>query len=112
MQLYCIFCWYKMQTIPRQVAVEQGLMNKKQVVLKDPSGKGWTIKLRIRDYDGRLDLKERWAEFCRANKIVTGNTLIFEFTKPNVMQVHVFREKETIVYQAQKFDAAGVKKGD
>lgn len=45
---YCK-CWLNiMQKIPKDVVMEEGLQKKKHVVVKDPTGKGWTVKLCLR----------------------------------------------------------------
>ncbi|KAK3231500.1 hypothetical protein Dsin_003381 [Dipteronia sinensis] len=80
-------------TIPREFARQKNLMRNKMVKLKDPSGKSWQVKIHIRPLDGRVDLKGGWNEFCKANRIESNDTLIFESMQSSVMQVHIFRQE-------------------
>lgn len=65
------------------------------------------IKLRERDH--RLDMIEKLGDFWRANQIGRGDTLVFELTKPNMMQVHVFQgDEKTATSRTRIFEASGL----
>ncbi|XP_044511039.1 B3 domain-containing protein Os01g0723500-like isoform X2 [Mangifera indica] len=97
-------------TIPSEAVREKNLMTKKMVMLLDPNGRSWPVKL-YPARDGRLYLSKGWFDFCRGNKIATGDTLVFEITQETAMQVHVFRAKEKAVpFQSRVFYPVKVKK--
>ena len=33
-----------------------------------------------------------WGECCKANKVVIGDTVVFEFVQQTVLRLHVFRK--------------------
>ncbi|XP_023914212.1 B3 domain-containing protein LOC_Os12g40080 [Quercus suber] len=84
--------WYSQyyMTIPKFVAIEKDLISKKRVMLLDPTGSPWPIRLDL-VADGFLNMTNGWPDFCRGNKIGAGDTFIFEFVTQTVMQVHIFR---------------------
>ncbi|KAH7524011.1 hypothetical protein FEM48_Zijuj06G0073000 [Ziziphus jujuba var. spinosa] len=80
---------YRM-SIPMKIAREKGLLNKKSAVLQDVFGRSWPVKLVI-DSDLHLIMTSGFADFCYANEVKNGNTLLFEFVKPRVMKVYISR---------------------
>ncbi|VVA16693.1 PREDICTED: B3 [Prunus dulcis] len=79
-------------TIPKELAIAEGLVRKKTVKLHDPAGRSWIVKLRVhRSPYLRFDMTKGWAKCCRANQISQGDTIVFEFVKPSVMQIHIYR---------------------
>ncbi|CAB4277482.1 unnamed protein product [Prunus armeniaca] len=80
-------------SIPKEVAVTEGLLSKKSMMIQDPTGRSWPVKLRVR---GKLsschvDMSTVLLECCNANQIIPGDTTIFEFVKPSLAQIHIFR---------------------
>lgn len=79
----------KLQTIPRKLVKEKGLSNEESVLLEDVIGRSWPVRISLQR-DHRLLMRKGLCDFCRANQIETGNTLIFEFIQPTVLKVHIF----------------------
>lgn len=85
-----------MQRIPKQLALDEGLTDKDSVTLQDPDGRSWFVRLRTL-YADRFDylkLSTGWRECGKANQISLGDTIVFEFVKQSVIQVHIFRKGE------------------
>lgn len=84
--------------VPKEISVAEGLMNKKAVKIQDPTGKPWPAKLvtiKCKQNNGnqiRLDMSTGWGECCTANKILVGDTVVFEFVRKTVLQLHIFRK--------------------
>lgn len=94
-------CWANvMQTILKDVVNQEGLKKKKKMIVKE---KGWSVKLRHRENDGRVEMARARVALCRTNNIETGNTLVLEFTRPNVVALHIFREMDLQVKSTQKY---------
>ncbi|XP_048441886.1 B3 domain-containing protein LOC_Os12g40080-like [Pyrus x bretschneideri] len=55
--------------IPKQLAVDEGLMSKNTVTLQDPAGRSWLIQLRIRrpNSTDHLDISTGWTDCVKAN---------------------------------------------
>ncbi|ONI13165.1 hypothetical protein PRUPE_4G206900 [Prunus persica] len=71
-------------TIPKELAIAEGLVRKKTVKLQDPAGRSWIVKLRVHKSPYlRFDMTKGWAKCCRANQISQGDTIVFEFVKPS-----------------------------
>ena len=70
--------------------IEKDLISKKRVMVLDPTGRPWPVKLDLME-DGCLNMTDGWADFCRGNKIVAGDTFIVEFVQQTVLRVHIFR---------------------
>ncbi|KAF6177090.1 hypothetical protein GIB67_015965 [Kingdonia uniflora] len=79
-------------TVPNQLAAELNLKRKVNVMLNDPHGKSWAVKIAIRR-NGRLDLGYGWLDFWNANKLAVGDTCVFKFlqTKDDRVKVDIFR---------------------
>ncbi|KAF3446240.1 hypothetical protein FNV43_RR11419 [Rhamnella rubrinervis] len=75
-------------TIPRELAKEKGLLNKKSIVLQDVIGRSWPVRL-APQLDGRVLMRKGFCDFCNGNQIEAGNTLIFEFIEPTVLKVNI-----------------------
>lgn len=106
---YCLSSM-KLQIIPIQLAREKKLMTVSSVMLKDPGGRSWPVKLN-RTGDGRVNMTHGWVDFWKANQIAVGDTLIFEFMMPTVLQVHIFRgEGRAISIRTAVFSTDIVKK--
>ncbi|XP_068337216.1 B3 domain-containing protein Os01g0723500-like isoform X1 [Pyrus communis] len=82
--------------IPKQLAFDEGLMDKDSVTLQDPDGRSWFVRLRTlyADRFDYLNLSTGWRECGKANQISLGDTIVFEFVKQSVIQVHIFRKGE------------------
>lgn len=82
-----------MQSIPKEVAVTEGLLSKKSMMIQDPTGRSWPVKLRVRGKlsSCRVDVSTGLLDCRNANQIIPGDTAIFEFVKPSLAQVHIFR---------------------
>ncbi|KAM1057524.1 hypothetical protein ACFX1X_031137 [Malus domestica] len=85
-QEYCL-------VIPKKLAISEGLMSMGTVMLRNESGRTWCAKVILRPKSSfhRMELTTGWAGFCNANQISVGDTVIFEFVKQSVIQIHVFR---------------------
>lgn len=83
----------KFQVIPKKLVISEGLMSMGTVMLRNESGRSWCAKVILRPKSSfhRMELTTGWAEFCNANQISVGDTVIFEFVKQSVIQIHVFR---------------------
>ncbi|CAB4277744.1 unnamed protein product [Prunus armeniaca] len=80
-------------SIPKEVAVTEGLLSKKSMMIQDPTGRSWPVKLRVRGKlsSCRVNMSTGLLDCCNANQIIPGDTAIFEFVKPSLAQVHIFR---------------------
>ncbi|TQE04932.1 hypothetical protein C1H46_009403 [Malus baccata] len=79
--------------IPKKLAISEGLVSMGTVMLRNESGRSWCAKVILRPKSSfhRMELTTGWAEFCKANQISVGDTVIFEFVKQSLIQIHVFR---------------------
>ncbi|VVA29260.1 Hypothetical predicted protein [Prunus dulcis] len=79
--------------IPKEVAVTEGLLSKKSMMIHDPTGRSWPVKLRVRGKVSscRVNMSTGLVDCCNANQIIPGDTAIFEFVKPSLAQIHIFR---------------------
>ncbi|CAB4308161.1 unnamed protein product [Prunus armeniaca] len=80
-------------SIPKEVAVTEGLLSRKSMMIQDPTGRSWPVKLRVRGKlsSCRVNMSTGLLDCCNANQIIPGDTAIFEFVKPSLAQVHIFR---------------------
>ncbi|KAL6283601.1 hypothetical protein ACE6H2_014530 [Prunus campanulata] len=84
---------YRMN-IPKELAVAEGLIGKERVMLKDPNGRSWNVKLRLDEkehHGGRLLMTQGLVACWQANNISLGDTIVFELVKRSEMEVHIFR---------------------
>lgn len=72
--------------IPR-VFVREHLREKQCMLLRDPGGKHWPI--RICHSNHRSDFGGGWHDFWSGNKMGEGDNCIFEFLRQDVIQVHI-----------------------
>ncbi|XP_074283424.1 putative B3 domain-containing protein At5g66980 [Silene latifolia] len=77
--------------IPKGVATKQKLENKETVVVCDPQGTKWPMKVRTRPSDGRVGLAQGWSTFWRHHNISNGDTLVFKFESDHLMKVNIIR---------------------
>ncbi|GAB4839376.1 hypothetical protein Ancab_028900 [Ancistrocladus abbreviatus] len=77
-------------TFPKAVVAEKELRKKKNMVLRDPKGNLWQVRIAQR-LDGRVDIAKGWKDFLSGNAIEVGDTLSFEFLSDNLMQIHMQR---------------------
>ncbi|KAL9224219.1 hypothetical protein vseg_000280 [Gypsophila vaccaria] len=77
--------------IPKAIATKQKLKDQDTVVLFDPEGNRWQMKIRTRPSDGRVGISQGWNAFWKRYKISSGDTLIFEFVSDHVMNVNINR---------------------
>ncbi|KAM5558805.1 putative B3 domain-containing protein [Rosa sericea] len=75
--------------IPTKVVIAAGLMNNKTIMLQDPTGRPWSIKLN-ETTRGRMRM-EGWCNVCKENQISFGDTLVIEVVKHSVLQLHVYK---------------------
>ncbi|OVA05170.1 B3 DNA binding domain [Macleaya cordata] len=83
-------------TIPRALAIENGLETKRSIVLQDPEGRSWPVIISRRP-DGRIDMTNGWPQFWKGNRLEVGDTCLFEFlnqSKGNKLSVRIFRKAE------------------
>ncbi|PIA50890.1 hypothetical protein AQUCO_01100002v1 [Aquilegia coerulea] len=78
--------------IPRDLARENGLKQKDNVVLLDPCGRSWPVTIK-HQRDRETTLTSGWANFRVANKINIGDTCLFEFIEGlgDALRVYIFR---------------------
>ncbi|KAL6283593.1 hypothetical protein ACE6H2_014522 [Prunus campanulata] len=86
-------CEKDVKSIPKEVAVTEGLLSKKSMMIQDPTGRSWPVKLRVRGKlsSCRVVMSTGLVDCCNANQIIPGDTAIFEFVKPSLAQIHIFR---------------------
>ncbi|XP_007213151.2 B3 domain-containing protein REM5 [Prunus persica] len=79
---------YRMN-IPKELAVAEGLIGKEKVMLKDPNGRSWNVKLRLDNkehHGGRLLMTQGLVACWQANNISLGDTIVFELVKRSEME--------------------------
>lgn len=67
-----------LQNIPMRFARSNGLLDKHLVVLIDPSGAKWPVKLRLRDCPNLLNMYHGWREFHTHNNLKVGDICMFQ----------------------------------
>ncbi|KAF6177077.1 hypothetical protein GIB67_015952, partial [Kingdonia uniflora] len=82
----------KFLTVPKELAAKLDLKSKESVMLKDPHGESWPVKINICG-DGRLNFAEGWKSFWNGNRLAEGDTCQFEFMQgdDNPVKVDIFR---------------------
>ncbi|KAF7128060.1 hypothetical protein RHSIM_Rhsim11G0033700 [Rhododendron simsii] len=70
------------------------ISTKRHVKLRNEKGKVWSVEICLRTYpsaQGRIDLRYGWSDFWKQNKIVDGDSCLFNFIKSarNVIDVVV-----------------------
>lgn len=84
-----------MQPVPKTFLDASGMGTKDSVLLHDPKGKTWRVKV-ISMKDGRTILGSGWAALARANGLLEGNVCGLECIigkgrgKRRVLKVHIF----------------------
>ncbi|KAH7850921.1 hypothetical protein Vadar_004643 [Vaccinium darrowii] len=81
-------------TLPMAFARETGMARKSKVLLRNEEGKVWGANICLRTYrtsGGRIDLSSGWSAFRKENKIVEGDSCVFEFVRSagNMIDVRV-----------------------
>lgn len=81
-------------TLPMAFARETGMARRSKVLLRNEEGKVWGANICLRTYPtsgGRIDLSSGWSAFRKENKIVEGDSCVFEFVRSagNVIDVRV-----------------------
>ncbi|BFG39941.1 hypothetical protein CerSpe_262150 [Prunus speciosa] len=77
--------------IPKELAVAEGLIGKERVMLKNPNGRSWNVKLRLRENGGCLLMTQGLVACWQANNISLRDTIVFELVKRSEMEIHIFR---------------------
>ncbi|KAK9945846.1 hypothetical protein M0R45_011341 [Rubus argutus] len=81
--------------ISKEVATKEGLRPGMTVKVKDTFGMSWSLKLCGSSADDRVLMRSGLADICKASIASPGDTLIFEFVKPRVVQLHVIKAAGT-----------------
>ncbi|XP_050368957.1 B3 domain-containing protein REM5-like [Argentina anserina] len=78
--------------IPKSLVETEGLESKKTVEIEDSTGRLWPAKLVGIAYRHKyMAMSTGWGECSKANKIVVGDTVVFEIVQPTVWRLHVFK---------------------
>ncbi|CAM8998639.1 unnamed protein product [Rhodiola kirilowii] len=80
--------WQHYLTIPKEIAVEKDLHSKSQLVVRDPTGNTWFMKLSKAE-DGSVSLTGKWRKFYEDFKLKEGDTCTVEFTYNRIVHVHI-----------------------
>lgn len=99
------FIAYNIQHMPKAIVRDQNLMNKENIVLRDPEGKCWPHEVK-KLTGNRVALAKGWVEFWKGHGLKTGDFLNFEFVSENLVQVNINRGKpqhepnveDTVIY--------------
>ncbi|KMS96192.1 hypothetical protein BVRB_001020 [Beta vulgaris subsp. vulgaris] len=91
--------------MPKAIVRDQNLMNKENIVLRDPEGKCWPHEVK-KLTGNRVALAKGWVEFWKGHGLKTGDFLNFEFVSENLVQVNINRGKpqhepnveDTVIY--------------
>ncbi|XP_012079139.1 B3 domain-containing protein Os01g0723500 isoform X2 [Jatropha curcas] len=82
--------------MPKDFANKTKLVSKEEIVMKDPKGRSWPVKVNIlvvqRGCQVRFGLG--WSQFYGANELATGDTCVFHFIaeKGNLIEVEIHKE--------------------
>ncbi|XP_010908022.1 B3 domain-containing protein At3g17010 [Elaeis guineensis] len=89
-------------TIPMALVREFGLTGKQLVILRDPVGSSWPV--RIASWrSGRMVFATGWSDFYKGNCLEDGDVCVFEFVQnASLIHVHIFRAKEVAAEMDQK----------
>ncbi|XP_050383111.1 LOW QUALITY PROTEIN: B3 domain-containing protein REM5-like [Argentina anserina] len=85
--------------IPSKVVRAAGLMSDQTIMLQDPAGSPWFVKLHDAKR-GRMRM-EGWCKCCEANQISVGDNLPIEIVKHSVFQLYVYKGSEALDVNAQ-----------
>ncbi|KAI3844495.1 hypothetical protein MKW92_036506 [Papaver armeniacum] len=95
-----IFTWRNSRkyfmTIPRVFVIRYQLNTENTLVLQDPEGKLWPVKISLRK-DGRIDMGKGWYNFSVGNRLSEGDACLFEFhnyTKGNTLNVRITKKSD------------------
>ncbi|KAI3901844.1 hypothetical protein MKW92_031252 [Papaver armeniacum] len=95
-----IFTWRNSRkyfmTIPRVFVIRYQLNTENTLVLQDPEGKLWPVKISLRK-DGRIDMGKGWYNFSIGNRLSEGDACLFEFhnyTKGNTLNVRITKKSD------------------
>ncbi|PRQ26591.1 putative transcription factor B3-Domain family [Rosa chinensis] len=75
--------------IPTEVVIAEGLKAGTAIKIQDTFEMSWHLRLRA-NHD-RVLMRSGLSNICKANKTSHGDTVIFEFVKPRVVQLHIIR---------------------
>ncbi|KAM1655487.1 hypothetical protein ACFX1Q_008360 [Malus domestica] len=80
-------------TIPRKLAVAEDVLNKKSIMIQDSTGRSWLVKLNVRGKGSqcRVDMATGLGECGKANQVLPGDEVVFEFVKQSLLQIHIYR---------------------
>ncbi|PQQ12231.1 putative B3 domain-containing protein [Prunus yedoensis var. nudiflora] len=86
-------------SIPKEVAVTEGLLSKKSMMIQDPTGRSWPVKLRVRGKlsSCRVVMSTGLVDCCNANQIIPG-TLPFLNLSSQVWHKFIFSEWVAILW--------------
>ncbi|KAF9608833.1 hypothetical protein IFM89_011871 [Coptis chinensis] len=81
---------YRMD-VPRWAAIANGLKEKDSIVLLDPCGRSWPVKIIKRDV--RIEMGAGWSDFCISNRLNTSDTCRFTLVEgsDNFIRVDILR---------------------
>ncbi|KAI3861885.1 hypothetical protein MKW92_016348 [Papaver armeniacum] len=68
-----------------------------EMILRDPRGKTWNVRLYVNQIHQIGQLTEGWRRISFTNNIEASDVCIFELVKPNEFKLHIFRVIEEIV---------------
>lgn len=77
--------------MPREVIRREGYRVGMTLEIKDVFGIFWKVTLAGAPEAGRMLIRSGLPNICRANQASPGDTVIFEFVKPGVVQLHVIK---------------------
>ena len=82
-----------MQHIATQFACKYIPEVVKQIILWNSEGKFWEVEVTCLRYQNKRYTRftTGWGKFVRDNKLMKGDTCIFELEDENHMSVHIFR---------------------
>ncbi|XP_004292711.1 PREDICTED: B3 domain-containing protein REM5-like [Fragaria vesca subsp. vesca] len=77
--------------VPREVIRKEGYRVGMTLEIKDVFGISWKATVGGSPEAGRMLIRSGLPNICRANQASPGDTVIFEFVKPGVVQLHVIK---------------------
>lgn len=82
-----------MQNIATEFARKYLPESVKEIILENSEGKYWevTAKSTHIEYRRYIRFSKGWQNFVRDNKLMRGDTCIFELISRNHMKVHIFK---------------------
>ncbi|XP_040365238.1 B3 domain-containing protein REM9 isoform X1 [Rosa chinensis] len=92
-------------TIPQKIVKAEGLKGHMSLTLRDPEERSRIVETDV-TVDKRLKLTKGWCQGCREFNISIGDKVVFEFVKPNVIQLHIFRGKDVLLSGPKVVDSS------